>query len=437
MAEYLVQLDRLGRRPPRPPRPRPTPAPEPPGGGGPAVGGGGRPGGWEEAPDDFPDPIAEMDRQAEAARRRREEIANAHERIALAERQLRWIRDRKAHIAAERAVARFDLSCKRQTYGQLYDKCEKRYHADLARLLQAAIEESRTWAPGDDAPASAAYSALRGKVTAECHKEAERLSATSKAALERLQQELEAERREWDEEETSLVRIETFVNRVLEANRRVVAGDSRYTMSEEVRERLRQDYMHALLGLPSDVWEWLKSLPGKKWNAFWEAIGDFLADPFDLGNMWAAFNELSDLVGGVKALFRLGRFSRGCGATAAGGGPSGKGKRKGGSGDGGDAPSGSKKAPGKKPTPRLKDSDFGPKIEDAIPRRGVPKNWSKSDIENAIIDYQTSIASRKAEQRAFELAGKGSEIERLAHARRIAEEERFLHSLRDALENRK
>jgi|GEM_PF-3929669 hypothetical protein len=85
----------------------------------------------------------------------------------------------------------------------------------------------------------------------------------------------------------------------------------------------------------------------------------------------------------------------------------------------------------------MKTSPFGPKIEDAIPRSGVPTNWGKPDITDAIGDYELSIASRYAEQRAFDAAGIGSATERLAHARRITQEEDFLASLRKALENRK
>jgi hypothetical protein len=87
--------------------------------------------------------------------------------------------------------------------------------------------------------------------------------------------------------------------------------------------------------------------------------------------------------------------------------------------------------------PRMKQSDFGWKVEDPVPKSGVPKNWSRADIEGAIVDYRTSIATRKAEQRAFEAAGAGTEALRLAHAMRITEEEGFLQSLLHALENRK
>ena len=94
-------------------------------------------------------------------------------------------------------------------------------------------------------------------------------------------------------------------------------------------------------------------------------------------------------------------------------------------------------APRRVPTPSMKSSPFGSKIEDAIPRGGVPKNWSRGEIADAIGDYELSIASRYAEQRAFDAAGIGSATERLAHARRITQEEGFLASLRKALENRK
>ena len=88
-------------------------------------------------------------------------------------------------------------------------------------------------------------------------------------------------------------------------------------------------------------------------------------------------------------------------------------------------------------TPDVKASPFGDKVESPVPKDGVPTNWSRTDIEDAIVDYRTSIASRNAEQRAFALAGTGSEVERLAHFRRISEEESFLHSLQNALENRR
>jgi hypothetical protein len=88
---------------------------------------------------------------------------------------------------------------------------------------------------------------------------------------------------------------------------------------------------------------------------------------------------------------------------------------------------------GKKlPIPRLKSSPFGPKIADAIPKNGVPRNWTGEQIEDAIADYTTSIASRKAELKAFDEIG-GSAIQRLAHARRITQEEAFLRSLQKAL----
>jgi RHS repeat-associated protein len=87
----------------------------------------------------------------------------------------------------------------------------------------------------------------------------------------------------------------------------------------------------------------------------------------------------------------------------------------------------------KTPTPTMKDSDFGPKVADEVPQ-GVPKNWSKPQIEDAITDYKTSIASRKAEQQAYAAGGQGNEAQRVAHAQRITQEEAFLRSLEKALE---
>jgi RHS repeat-associated protein len=91
----------------------------------------------------------------------------------------------------------------------------------------------------------------------------------------------------------------------------------------------------------------------------------------------------------------------------------------------------------KVPTPSLKDSPFGPKVEDPVPKNGVPQNWTKEQIGEAITDYETSLASRKAEQSAFGATGKGNETQRLAHARRITEEENFLKSLIKAQESRR
>lgn len=90
--------------------------------------------------------------------------------------------------------------------------------------------------------------------------------------------------------------------------------------------------------------------------------------------------------------------------------------------------------PKKTATPRLKDSDFGPKIADEIPKKGVPKNWTRDAIHDAIADYEASIASRKRELAAFDRIGGGSAIQRRAHARRITQEETFLRSLRKAAE---
>lgn len=58
-------------------------------------------------------------------------------------------------------------------------------------------------------------------------------------------------------------------------------------------------------------------------------------------------------------------------------------------------------APNKVPTPTLKE---GGKIADTVPI-SVPKNWSKADIEDAILDYERSIAARKAEQAKFDKLG--------------------------------
>ncbi|GIX00061.1 MAG: hypothetical protein KatS3mg111_3393 [Pirellulaceae bacterium] len=95
------------------------------------------------------------------------------------------------------------------------------------------------------------------------------------------------------------------------------------------------------------------------------------------------------------------------------------------------------RASNKVATPAVKASQFGPRIADPVPTNGVPKNWSREDIQDAIDDYRASIATRKAELQAFDLSGSGSATKRLAHARRITEEEAFLASLFKALENRK
>jgi RHS repeat-associated protein len=51
--------------------------------------------------------------------------------------------------------------------------------------------------------------------------------------------------------------------------------------------------------------------------------------------------------------------------------------------------------------PSLKSSPFGPKVATVTPRNGVPRNWSRSQIRDAISDYRTSIASRKGELAAL------------------------------------
>jgi RHS repeat-associated protein len=83
----------------------------------------------------------------------------------------------------------------------------------------------------------------------------------------------------------------------------------------------------------------------------------------------------------------------------------------------------------KVPCPSTKDSDFGPKVSDPVPKNGVPPEWTQEQINDAIADYRASIASRKAEQAAFDAGGLGNATERLAHAQRITEEEQFLQSL--------
>ena len=84
----------------------------------------------------------------------------------------------------------------------------------------------------------------------------------------------------------------------------------------------------------------------------------------------------------------------------------------------------------------MKSSPFGSKVADAVPT-GVPKNWSNDVLEDAIVDYRTSIASRKSEMAAFDEQGIGSATQRLAHARRIGQEEAFLQSMEHQLENRR
>ena len=83
--------------------------------------------------------------------------------------------------------------------------------------------------------------------------------------------------------------------------------------------------------------------------------------------------------------------------------------------------------------PTLKSSPFGLKIDDVIPTNGVPRNWARGEIEDAIAGYRTSIASRKSELAAYDAVGGGSATLRLSHAQRITEEEAFLKSLEKAL----
>jgi RHS repeat-associated protein len=89
------------------------------------------------------------------------------------------------------------------------------------------------------------------------------------------------------------------------------------------------------------------------------------------------------------------------------------------------------------PLPTTKSTSFGPKIADPVPSRGVPKNWSKDQIADVVVDYKASIATRKVELGVFDAAGRGSATQRLAHARRITREEGFLRSLEKALGSRK
>jgi hypothetical protein len=94
-------------------------------------------------------------------------------------------------------------------------------------------------------------------------------------------------------------------------------------------------------------------------------------------------------------------------------------------------------SPTKTPTPTTKDSPFGPKIADEVPKSGVPDNWSKSDIDDAIVDYKASLETRRREFQTFEELGEGSATLRTAHARRISEEEGFLKSLEKVRESRR
>jgi hypothetical protein len=87
-------------------------------------------------------------------------------------------------------------------------------------------------------------------------------------------------------------------------------------------------------------------------------------------------------------------------------------------------------------TPTTKSSPYGPKIADEIPKNGVPKNWSKNDISDAMDQYKTSINSRKKELKDFLESGKGTETGHKLHAKRITEEENFVKSLEKAYDSR-
>lgn len=90
----------------------------------------------------------------------------------------------------------------------------------------------------------------------------------------------------------------------------------------------------------------------------------------------------------------------------------------------------------KTPLPTMKPSRFGLKIADEVPV-AVPKNWSRAQIGDAITDYTTSIAVRKAEQAAFRAIGQGGTEGAVLHAQRITREEFFLRQLEHAHGNRR
>ena len=87
-------------------------------------------------------------------------------------------------------------------------------------------------------------------------------------------------------------------------------------------------------------------------------------------------------------------------------------------------------APNKIPAPTVKGAG---KVADVIPK-SVPKNWSRSVIEEAINDYKRSIALRKAEVARFDALGGGHLWARKAHYERIVGEENFLRKLEQAME---
>lgn len=84
--------------------------------------------------------------------------------------------------------------------------------------------------------------------------------------------------------------------------------------------------------------------------------------------------------------------------------------------------------------PTMKRSPYGWKIETNVPKDGVPAHWSRADIEDAIVDYRTSITTRKAEMKAIDALGGGDPKKRAGHALRITLEEQFLKSLEKARE---
>ena len=60
-------------------------------------------------------------------------------------------------------------------------------------------------------------------------------------------------------------------------------------------------------------------------------------------------------------------------------------------------------------------------------------DWSRGDIEDAILDYGRSINVRKAEQADLDAIGRGKFWSRKDHYERIVEEENFLRHLRGKL----
>lgn len=69
---------------------------------------------------------------------------------------------------------------------------------------------------------------------------------------------------------------------------------------------------------------------------------------------------------------------------------------------------------------------------------GVPKNWSPSQIADAIEDFEESLESRRRDLKFHDdYKNGGDPVQRALHAARITKEEQFLKSLKKALKNRK